>query len=195
MFFKILKAVESFVSLVRGWGSWPLPFQQGQEVTWGNVFALRMRAWIAANNLHLFAYWTRTHKRDYNKNLFWTAAYSLPLELCGAGTGRCQPFTHSLWPTSLPRFAVWVLMLLKKKKKKVVLHGPCSPHTPWIHLRSEILDSVVGMPAQTVAQRQWVSSKWLAESRNRNETQLRGFVSQIHKCVAFWNIRHLFFLI
>ena len=130
MFFKILKAVESFVSLVRGWGSWPLPFQQGQEVTWGNVFALRMRAWIAANNLHLFAYWTRTHKRDYNKNLFWTAAYSLPLELCGAGTGRCQPFTHSLWPTSLPRFAVWVLMLLKKKKKKLFYMVPALPIHP-----------------------------------------------------------------
>lgn len=115
--------------VVSGWGSWPLPFQQGQEVTWGYVFALRMRAWIAANNLHVFAYWTRTHKKGYNKNLFWTAAYSLPLELCGSGTGSCQLFTHSLWPTSLPRFAVWVLMLLKKKRKSCFTWYLLSPYT------------------------------------------------------------------
>lgn len=71
----------------------------------------------------------------------------------------------------------------KKKKKGGFTWPPLSPYT--LDSRSEIVDSVVGMPAQTAAQREGVSSEWLSESRNRNETQLRGFVSQIHKCVAF----------
>lgn len=106
----ILKVIESFAS--GSWGFGCCPSQQGQEFTWGNAFALGVRPWIAANNIHVFAYSTNTHKRDYNENLFWTAAYSLPLELCGAGIGRCQLFAHSLWPTSLAQFAVWMLTLL-----------------------------------------------------------------------------------
>lgn len=53
MYFKILEAVESFVSGSQGFGFLSLPSQQGQKFTWGHAFALGVRPWIAANNLYL----------------------------------------------------------------------------------------------------------------------------------------------
>lgn len=53
VYFKILEAVESFVSGNQGPGFLYFLSQQGQEFTWGNAFALGVRPWIAANNLYL----------------------------------------------------------------------------------------------------------------------------------------------
>lgn len=53
MYFKILEAIESFMSGSQGLEFLSLPSLQGQEFTWGNAFALGVRPWIAANNVYL----------------------------------------------------------------------------------------------------------------------------------------------
>lgn len=140
MYFKVLEAAESLVSGRQGLGFLSLPSQQGQEFTWGNAFALGVRPWIAANKRHVFAYLPCAHERDCNKNPFWADAYSWPLELLGAGIGRCQLFAHSLWPTGLAVCCVGVdTTKLNTHTQNCFRWPPLSTQTPWIHLRSELL--------------------------------------------------------